>query len=366
MSTMVWVVVHSGGIQSSASSVAISMENMRNNQIEGSQLDGKQAPMNADQQIRNDPKKLLYAPAVEDKLPEPEISVYLTKSQRVETVPLETYVKGVVAAEMPLDFERAALEAQALAARTYIVRRLWLNDRTGVPVDGAIVTDTQNHQVYRSEEEMKQLLRDNKAGWTKIEQAVQNTKGKVIVYGDEPIEALFFSTSNGYTEDSEEVFPAEVPYLRSVASPWDKEGSPRVRETVEMTLSRLYTQLGVDSIAASGFNSNMNAEQNPIRVTEWTEGRRVKQFLVGNLKLTGEEVRHKLGLRSASFDIHIDKSKVTITTYGSGHGVGMSQWGAQGMAKAGKTARQIVEHYYSGVRIEEVSKLVNSKGIRHK
>jgi stage II sporulation protein D len=291
---------------------------------------------------------------------QPKVRVYLSQSKTIETVPLEAYVRGVVAAEMPLAFEPAALEAQAMAARTYIIRRLWLNDRTGIPVHDADVTDTQTHQVYRSLSEVKQLQQGNAEGWKKVVDAVSNTAGDIIVYGDEPIEALFFSTSNGFTENSEEVFPAKLPYLRSVESPWDKESSPRAQETIEMRLSDFYNKLGVKAVSVEGKLS----KQPILRVIEWTLGHRVKLMLAGSKRLTGEEVRHLLGLRSASFNWTISNNRIILTIYGSGHGVGMSQWGAEGMAKAGKTAEQIVGHYYFGTHIEKVSKLVNSSGKR--
>ncbi|TFE28984.1 stage II sporulation protein D [Cohnella luojiensis] len=283
------------------------------------------------------------------------IKVYLSKSRSIETVPLETYVKGVVAAEMPLDFEPAALQAQAIAARTYIIRRMRLNDHSGMPVINADVTDTQSHQVYRSLNDMRMLQRENKAGWSKVNDAVEKTAGEVITYGGELIEALFFSTSNGRTENSEEVFPNQLPYLRSVASPWDKQESPRAEEAIEMPLKDFYAKLGVGVSPAS---INL-AGTKPIRILEWTAGKRVKLMVAGNKKLTGEEVRNKLGLRSASFDWKIGKNKITLKVYGSGHGVGMSQWGAEGMAKAGKSAYQIIAHYYTGARTEKVSKLAN-------
>jgi stage II sporulation protein D len=296
-----------------------------------------------------------------EEYPQPVVRVYLSESGRIEAVPLETYVRGVVAAEMPVNFEPAALEAQALAARTYIVRRLWLEDHiTGIPVKDADVTDEQTHQVYLSLTEMKRLKRENGEGWRKVDNAVKETSGKIIVFEAEPIEALFFSTSNGYTENSEEVFPTKLPYLRSVASPWDTEESPRAQETLEMELTDFYTKLGVNSIASAASPSG----QPLLRIVEWTDGHRVKLLLAGTKKLTGEEVRHKLGLRSAAFSWTISNHSIKLTTFGSGHGVGMSQWGAEGMAKAGNTAQQIVEHYYSGVGFEEVSKLVNSTGKR--
>ncbi|MFC5700922.1 stage II sporulation protein D [Cohnella faecalis] len=294
------------------------------------------------------------------RYPEPFVRVYLSESKTVETVSLETYVRGVVAAEMPLDFEPAALEAQALAARTYILRRLMNDDRTGMPVQNADVTDTQTHQAYRSISRMSKLLVQDREGWMKADQACRNTRGLIIAYEGQPIDALYFSTSNGYTENSEDVFPFKLPYLRSVESPWDKEGAPRSKETVEMPLKRFYELLGAKSAQAMGpIVAGAGGGKLPIRVTERSEGQRVKMLAVGTLKLPGTEVRSMLGLRSSSFEWVIKGSKIFITTYGSGHGVGMSQWGAEGMAKAGSTSREIVEHYYPGVNLMEVSKLPN-------
>ncbi|MEQ4482058.1 stage II sporulation protein D [Cohnella silvisoli] len=357
-----WLIVHGGGLMgNSAKNIEYENQEEAIQTPEGdSTADTNQASSNANRAAGANADNGDQPGAPAEKYNQPVIRVYLTDFRVIEKVPLETYVRGVVAAEMPLDFEPAALEAQAMAARTYIIRRLWLEDRTGNPVDNVDVTDTQTHQVYRSLSEMKRLLSENEQGWRKVDKAVSKTAGEIIVYRDQPIEALFFSTSNGYTENSEEVFPAKLPYLRSVASPWDKEASPRARETVEMALTDFYAKLGLKTIPV---NIKLQEQAN-IRILEWTDGRRVKQMLAGGKKLTGEEVRHRLGLRSASFDLKISNNRVILTTYGSGHGVGMSQWGAEGMAKAGKTANQIVEYYYSGTRTEKVSKLVNSTGKR--
>ncbi|MCC3374127.1 stage II sporulation protein D [Cohnella sp. REN36] len=281
------------------------------------------------------------------------VRVYLTKEERVERVPLEAYVRGVVAAEMPASFEPAALEAQAIAARTYLLRRLWLNDSEGVPVRWADVTDTVAHQVYRTSAEMEKLKQQDSKSWEKVDKAVQETRGLILAYGGAPIEALYFSSSNGYTENSKEVFPMQLPYLQSVDSPWDKEDSPRAKETVEFSLGAFYRKLGVQTFATlTGVG-----KRPVIQITDWTEGHRVRTATVGGKRFTGDQIRKRLELRSAAFDWTVSKDKVVITTYGSGHGVGMSQWGAEGMAKAGATAEQIVAHYYTGAELKEVSKL---------
>lgn len=287
-----------------------------------------------------------------DKL---QIRVYLSEEKKIEAVPLETYVRGVVAAEMPLDFEPAALEAQALAARTYIIRRLLNDDRSGVPEDGADVTDTQEQQVYRSQTEMAELKASDPKGWAKADDAAKKTSGKILAYDGEPIEALYFSSSDGYTEDSENVFPFKLPYLRSVASPWDREEAVNWSDTREMTLQDFCKKLGV----SAGTILARSDGSGTVRIVDRTPGNQVRTLQVGKEKLTGVEARDKLGLKSAAFDLTATGRNVVITTYGNGHGVGMSQWGAEGMAKKGQTAEQIVRYYYTGIRIEEASKLAD-------
>ncbi|MDI4650271.1 stage II sporulation protein D [Cohnella hashimotonis] len=286
------------------------------------------------------------------------VRIYLSDDKRVERAGLETYVKGVVAAEMPTDFEPAALEAQAIAARTYLIRRLWNEDRSGVPVRGADVTDTVAHQVYRSRAEMNKLKEENPQAWAAVDEAVRRTRGIVMVYGGAPIESLYFSSSNGYTENAKDVFSADLPYLVSVSSPWDRKDSPRAEETVEMKLSEFYRKLGVKSLATlTGLGKRPSAV-----INGWTEGKRVSTATVGGKTLSGIEVRRLLGLRSAAFDWKIEKGKIAITTYGSGHGVGMSQWGAEGMAKTGATAAEIVRHYYTGIQLKTVTALQTASG----
>ncbi len=277
----------------------------------------------------------------------PSISVFLMKEGKVETVPLETYVEGVVAAEMPLMFRPAALEAQAVAARTYAIRRLWLGEHAGTDAKKADVTDTQEHQAYLSLTEMKRLKEDDREGWEKVRDAVAATKGRILVYEGEPIEALFFSTSNGYTENSEDVFSVRRPYLRSVESPWDQAISDRAKQTVEMELTEFYELLGVKTAPAAGGALSTDL----IRVLERTAGRRVKTLLAGDKRLKGTEVRQLLGLRSASFEWKAERGMAVLTVYGYGHGVGMSQWGAEGMARAGDDASHILAHYYKGAKL---------------
>ncbi|GMK38229.1 hypothetical protein PCCS19_12830 [Paenibacillus sp. CCS19] len=276
------------------------------------------------------------------------VRVYITKQKRIETVPLETYVRGVLAGEMPIDFELEALKAQAVAARTYIVRRLAMQDRSGVPGKKADVTDTIDHQVYVPLKALAELWpagEERKASLQKLTQAVEETKGEVLTYEGELIEAAFFSTSNGYTENVEDYWQLSLPYLKSVASPWDEEISPRYKQTIEMKEKELYRRLGAKN------------DGKPPRILETTEGHRVKTVVIGGKTFTGREVREKLDLPSSQFEWTISKGKAIITTYGLGHGIGLSQWGANGMAKEGASASEILLHYYTGVKLEQAYKL---------
>ena len=162
------------------------------------------------------------------------IPVYLTKKATIETVPLEQYVKGVLAAEMPVEFELEALKAQAMAARTYVVRRVLEKDYSNMPVSDALVTDTTAHQAYLTDQELREKWDKSKyeTNMAKIDRAVNETKDIILTYEHKPINATFFSTSNGYTENSEDYWPFKSPYLRSVPSPWDIKLSSRYQETV--------------------------------------------------------------------------------------------------------------------------------------
>jgi len=279
------------------------------------------------------------------------VPVYLTQQRKVERIPLESYVRGVLAAEMPIEFELEAMKAQAMAARTYIVRRIAEQDFTGVPAEaaGAWVTDTVAHQAYVSDEELKErwgkAYADNA---DKLNRAVNETKGFILTYEGKPIEATFFSTSNGYTENSEDYWNEYIPYLRSVPSPWDVSLSPRYKETVTLTAKELQTKLGLRSSipASAGAGGGM-------KVLETTQGHRIKRMTVGGTTFTGRELREKLGLASSQFQWSWKGQSLSITTFGYGHGVGMSQWGANGMAMEGRKAEEIVKYYYKGIALQQ-------------
>ena len=275
------------------------------------------------------------------------ISVYRTAEKKVDIVPIEEYITGVISAEMPADFEIEALKAQAMAARTYIIRRLAGKNFSDVP-EGAHVTDTEQHQVYMDSQQQKERWGSD-YDWKirKVRQAVVETQGQVLTYEGKPIDATFFSTSNGFTENSEEYWAQKIPYLRSVQVPWDKK-SPKYEGTQSFTLKQLEEKLGT-KIALQASTPDKG-----IKITEKTTGNRIAKLQIGDAIFTGRAFREKLNLPSSAFDIQVQQDgTIHITTFGYGHGVGMSQWGANGMAKEGKKADDIVKYFYQGIAIED-------------
>jgi stage II sporulation protein D len=269
-----------------------------------------------------------------------EVAVYRTSSQQMEKLPLETYVTGVVAAEMPADFEIEALKAQALTARTYIIKQMLSQDRVGLP-EGADTADTELHQVYRNETELKNLWgKDYNWKIKKITDAVRQTAGQILTYNGDPITATFFSTSNGYTENSEDYWSNSFPYLRSVKSPWDKN-SPKYADQKIISIKEFEGKLGV----------KLESKDSVGTITERTAGQRVAKVKINGKVFSGKEIREKLGLKSSDFSWKVKGDNIIINTEGYGHGVGMSQYGANGMALDGKDYQEIVKHYYQGIEI---------------
>ena len=269
-------------------------------------------------------------------------AVYRSSLSKIEEIPLEDYLVGVVASEMPADFHIEALKAQALTARTYIVRQLTgKGNHSGLP-KGAEVGDTIMDQVYSSDDQLKKewgaAYSTNRK---KILDAVRATSGQIITYNGQPIDASFFSTSNGYTENSEDYWSSALPYLRSVPSPWDVS-SPKFNNQTIIPVADFEAKLGIQ----------LNAGSSSIgEILGRTAGNRIAKVDFSGKILTGKQIREKLGLTSSDFTWVRDGNSIIIHTKGYGHGVGMSQYGANGMAAEGKTYEQIVKYYYKGVQI---------------
>ncbi|WP_373893954.1 stage II sporulation protein D [Virgibacillus sp. CBA3643] len=268
------------------------------------------------------------------------VEVMRDTSDSIEDVPLEEYVSRVVASEMPGEFEVEALKAQALAARTYIVNHMLFQDEN----ENFDVTDTTTHQVYKSEHELRSVLGSD-FGWKmdKVNEAVAATQGEILTYEDAPITPAYFSTSNGFTENSEDYWDNELPYLRSVESPWDKD-SPKYLHQEVFAISVVEDTLGINLASEDAV---------PIEVTR-TESERVDELAIAGNSFSGKEVREQFELQSSDFTIEQKNDHFIFTTKGFGHGIGMSQYGANGMAEDGETYQDIVKHYYQDVEIDTV------------
>lgn len=267
------------------------------------------------------------------------VRVKREKKNVIENVPLEEYVVGVLAGEMPTSFDLEALKAQAVAARSYVLRKMEYAKK-----DAFDVVDTVSNQVYLNEEELKEKWKNEyEEKITKIKTAVRETSGQYLEYGGKVIEAFFFSTSTGVTENSGEVFSTQLPYLKSVDSKWDADVSPVFQVNYEFSLADFYTKLNLPY-------------QNPltIQITKATSSGRAKELTINGTVVSASTVFSKLNLKSTFFTIEQVGSNVHITTKGYGHGVGMSQYGAYGMAKAGYQYDEILKHYYQGVEIKNL------------
>lgn len=252
----------------------------------------------------------------------------------LQTLDLEEYVVGVVSAELGAGFHVEAYKAQAVAARTYAAQ---------IMSQGKILTDTDSHQVYRDKNQIKTSWgeRDFNKYYPIIQKAVNDTKGEVITYNGKYIEAFFFSTSNGRTEEPQYVWGGTVPYLKSVDSHWDTR-SPYYYKVSTFTYSEFANRLGIstNSLFATVTSRTANGSVNTINI--------------GGRTFTGTYVKSKLGLRSTDFTISFSNGKVTIEQRGWGHSVGLSQYGAHFMAQEGYSYTDIIHHYYQGVKIERI------------
>ncbi|WP_057913727.1 stage II sporulation protein D [Peribacillus muralis] len=317
----------------------------------------------------NSPKKYIDASTSQDfvestnskdqtdkKSAEPsiDVSVYRTLTKEVEQIPLEEYVVGVVASEMPVSFELEALKAQSLAARTFLVRQMLSNSTINLPEGTDITDNTQFHQVFKNKKELASEWGKNyQSNISKVQKAVDATKGQIITYDEKPIDASFFSTSNGYTENSEDYWGNKTPYLKSVESPWDLQ-SPKFQNETTIQVPKFEELLGI----------KLDSDVNIGSVLSKSEGNRIKSFEINDKKYSGKTIRDKLKLHSSDFTIKREGSEVIIHTKGNGHGVGMSQYGANGLAQEGKNYQDIVHYYYQDITISSVEPFINKMYVK--
>lgn len=281
------------------------------------------------------------------------IKVYLTKENRTIDVSLEEYIKGVVCSEMPLNFNKEALKAQSIAARTYTLAHTKAISSGCANGKGADLCDTVHCQVYTpKEEKIAQLGVDGENKWKLVQEVVDETKGMVLTYNNELVTgAYYFSTSSGKTENVEDVFSTALPYLRSVES-LGEDIAPRYKSTETIDVNR-FAQI-VNNGYSDAKLSPANLE-NEIKINSYTDGGSVKEITLGNITITGVKFRQLFGLNSANFSLEFLNNQVVINCNGFGHGVGMSQWGANVMASEGKMCEEILKHYYTGIEIKNIN-----------
>ena len=258
----------------------------------------------------------------------------------VTEMDLDSYITGVVLAEMPASFEEEALKAQSVAARTYTRKAAATGGKHG---DGSVCTDSACCQGYITEED---YLQKGGTGESvdKIRSAVFSTTGCVLTYEGELIEAAYFSCSGGSTEDAAAVWGTDFPYLQSVDSPGE-EGDAVYAQTLEFTPEEFAAALGRD------------LRGNPehwFTITTYTEGGGVAAMTICGERYAGTQLRTLLGLRSTAFTVAATQEKIAVTTRGYGHRVGMSQYGADAMAASGCTYREILAHYYPGTVLTKI------------
>ena len=281
--------------------------------------------------IKNEIKEETINISEEKEIKNKEIVTVFRDNGEILNLELENYLINVVAAEMPASFNIEALKAQSVLARTYAKKAI---------KSGKVLTDTTSTQVYHDDNELKNLWgKDYNKYYEKIKKAVMETAGEVLKYDGKYIEAVYHSTSNGYTEDSQNVWGNSFPYLKVVESNLDKNV-----KNYEVTTFFSYDKL------SDLLNFNVD-NSSKFDILERNQSNRVSKVSINNNEYSGIILRGILGLRSADFEFHQLEDGINIITKGYGHGVGMSQYGANEMAKNGLSYKDILNHYYQGCKL---------------
>ena len=257
----------------------------------------------------------------------------------IDSIGLEEYIVGVLAGEMPIYFELEALKAQSVAARSYALKRMEYNKNNEYDVVDSIM-----NQVYLDRDYLKEAWGSSyTSNINKLIRAVNETSGEYLDYDGGIADALFFSTSNGYTENSDVVFSFDVPYLKSVDSKWDESVSSVFHSSITISVSDFLQKMKISNSDKVVFSDIVKSDTG-----------RVISININGVDFKGMDVYNNLGLKSLDFSLEQVGSNVVINTSGYGHGVGMSQYGALGMAKNGYNYRDILFHYYTGVTIKKI------------
>lgn len=275
---------------------------------------------------------------------EKTIRVWIAAENKVEVMPLEEYLVGVVAAEMPASFSKEALKAQAIAARTYTVNKAQMARDVVNPSHKTadVCTNSLHCQAWISEDEQNKKwgIINSIIYRRKIKEAIKETQGMIITYKSKLIDPVYHSTCGGHTEDAGEVWQYDAPYLKGVTCDYCKT-SPKYRSIVTYTTDKLDALFGTNS-------------KKGMQIIERSSGGRVTSVRIGKKTYSGVEARSALNLNSANFSVKSEKDKVIFNVKGYGHGVGLCQYGAGGLANEGKNYEEILKYYYKGIKIIKV------------
>ncbi|MBQ3145734.1 MAG: stage II sporulation protein D [Clostridia bacterium] len=272
-----------------------------------------------------------------------------TKTEEIEELELDNYLLGVVSSEMPASFEQEALKAQAVVARTYTIYKITGNKKHE---NADICDNSACCQAWISKEDRlnKWNEGERETNWAKIEEAVNSTKGKIVTYEGKPINAFFHSNSGGITDTATAVWGGNnYPYLQAVITSGEDSYSQYNSEMI-LTKDEFINKI-------KKYHNNFKIDfslENQIEILEYTDGERIKTIKIGNLNLSGVEIRSIFGLKSAKFEINVEGENIKFSVIGYGHGVGMSQTGADSMAKQGSNYEEIIKHFYTGVEITNI------------
>lgn len=295
------------------------------------------------QEIQMIPELVTLRPA-ETTADEHMLTVYDHTAQKSCQMELESYLVGVLAAEMPASFDGQALRAQAVAARTYTYYNMLRGGCNSQDAD--ICTWSACCQAYHSDAALREKWGDDYGTYIlRIKSAVEDTKGEILLYDGQPIEALYHSSAGGMTENSEDAFSSARPYLRAVSSTLET-GSARITGEVRVPVDTFIETVLVNWPEAGLEADRLGAQ---IAVTLRTESGRVSAIRLGLATASGRDMRRLFSLNSTLFTVEVTDGAVVFSTKGFGHGVGMSQTGANAMGRAGSDYREILLHYYSGV-----------------
>ena len=276
-----------------------------------------------------------------------DVTLTIQDGDTTEQMTLERYLTGVVRGEMPASFEMEALRAQAAAERSYVYYQLAAGRKDAHP-DADFCTDHTCCSAYLSETAAREKWGGDFAPWnTRVEQAVSDTDGQVVLYNGRPILAVFHSSSAGRTAAAGDVWSGDLPYLVSVDSPEGEETVPNYYSAASFSAAE------AKSLLAKA-HPELTLSGGPDRwfgAVERDDSGRVRTVEVCGTALRGVELRRIFALRSACFTIDASADKVTFRVTGYGHGVGMSQYGANELARQGKTWQEILTWYYADVTV---------------